>query len=91
MTVIKWEAPPGSPVRLSNSSHLAIAAQLRARPGEWAHILSSGSSTSARTMAYGIKAGNRRAWLPAGAFEAVSRTVEGENRVYARYVGSGDE
>jgi hypothetical protein len=66
--------------------HAAIAALLRERPGDWARILTLSANNSAAAMAYAITAGKLSAY-PAGAFEAKSRTVDGESRVYARYVG----
>lgn len=65
----------------------AIANQLRARPGEWAHIGTRASAGSARQGAYQVR-GRNEAFAPAGAFEAASRTVDGEHRIYARYVGA---
>lgn len=67
--------------------HAAIAAQLRERPGDWAHILTLPATNSANSMAYAIRNGNLGAYTPAGAYEAKSRTIDGERRVYARYVG----
>jgi hypothetical protein len=89
MSEIVFEEPP----RLEAyrwSSNLDAAAQLRERPGEWARIGAYSTGTSARSMAQSIKTGQRRAWAPAGAYEAISRTVDGEHRVYARYVGDSD-
>lgn len=68
------------------------ATALRARPGEWAVITvrtTAARTTAARAAvyAYGVSRGMRHAYRPAGAFEAKARTVDGEHRVYARYVG----
>ncbi|RKN38435.1 hypothetical protein [Micromonospora endolithica] len=86
--VFRWEDPPppsyggpGSPI----AAHLRrVAAELRARPGQWAAIVEgpTGPPLTAR-----IKRGTDHAWQPAGAFEAVYRTVAGETVTYARYVG----
>lgn len=46
-----------------------------------------GSSRSAGGMAYGIRQAKLQAYAPAGTFEARARTVDGEHRVYARFVG----
>jgi len=86
---IRFEPLPvsgGSQVR--GVSHEVIAEQLRERPREWAHVLTYPTRESASTVAYSIRNGHRSAWAPAGAFEAKSRTVNGEYRVYARYVGA---
>lgn len=66
--------------------HAAIAGLLRERPGDWARILTLPANNSAAAMAYAITAGKLTAY-PFGSFEAKSRTVDGESRVYARYVG----
>ena len=42
-------------------------------------------------MAYGIRAAKIVAYEPAGAFEAQARTVDGEYRVYARFVIKAEE
>lgn len=67
---------------------LAIVDQLRARPQEWAHIATRANISAAGELARRIKRGGTVAFQPASAFEAVSRTVDGEYRVYARYVGT---
>ena len=66
--------------------HGEVARQLRARPGEWAVIDVYGSQASAAGVAYQIRMGGYSAYQPRGAWEAVSRLVDGENRVYARYL-----
>lgn len=71
-----------------STKHTAIAAELKARPGEWARIETSTSPNAASSMANHISGARLKAYAPAGSFEAVSRTVDGEYRVYARYVGA---
>ena len=63
-----------------------IAEQLRSRPGDWAHVLTANSVQGSGSMAYYLRRGGPKAW-PRGAFEAVARKVDGEYRVYARYIG----
>ncbi|MER7908250.1 hypothetical protein [Streptomyces sp. NPDC096068] len=88
MTITFEPLPPhGSSQRGGWGIHGAIAKELRARPGEWAHILTFDTVGSATATAYSIRKGARKAWAPAGSFEARSRTVDGEYRVYARYLG----
>lgn len=93
VTLIFEEPPPRSVVastpRLDYGAHLGVAAALRLRPGEWARVGAYMSPETSASVAYAIKSAVTRAYLPAGSFEAVARTVEGENRVYARYVGGG--
>jgi hypothetical protein len=69
------------------NKHEAIAAELRARPGAWAHILTVAAQGTATSMAYMVRVARFKAYGPAGTFEARSRTIDGEFRVYARYVG----
>ncbi|MFF4751806.1 hypothetical protein [Streptomyces sp. NPDC001270] len=67
--------------------HARAAEQLRAHPGEWAHVTTAKNSASSASLAGAIRAGRLAAYAPAGSFEAAARTVKGEPRVYARYVG----
>lgn len=84
--VIAWEEPP--PANHGRGpSHEPLAAALRAKPGEWAHVLTYDTSATSAMTAGHIRRGVGVAWRPAGAYEAASRKVNGENRVYARYVG----
>ena len=85
MSEIRFEVPPLASRRFVD--HAAVAAQLRARPGEWAPIGVYGTGGSAAAMAYSIKAGRIKPYAPKGSFEALARTVGDECRVYARYVG----
>ncbi|WP_017612089.1 hypothetical protein [Nocardiopsis salina] len=64
-----------------------IAHQLTNRPGQWALILTGKPGTPQiynrrRVIAKGITV----PWRPEGAFEARSFTIDGELRLYARYV-----
>lgn len=88
MARIKWEEPPGAKRGDGpRGKHFAIAAELRTRPGEWAHIVSYANQRTAGSVAYGIRNGLQRAYEPAGAYDAVSRSLGEEYRIYARYVG----
>lgn len=90
--VIRWEDPP------SNRSHAkgkaskwnAISAVLRGRPGEWAHVETKSNARLAAQTANCISKGVYAA-MPQGQFEAVSRAVDGEARVYARYIGEASD
>ncbi|GAU66688.1 hypothetical protein SSP35_03_03360 [Streptomyces sp. NBRC 110611] len=66
---------------------MEAARQLRERPGEWAVVRRTETSDQAGAAAQAIRDGRLRAYRPTGAFEATARTVVGEHRVYARYVG----
>lgn len=90
MSELKWEEPPVRRTRQGSGKHAGIAAQLRAKPGEWAIIDLFDESARAAAMAYVIKTAKLRAYAPAGAYEAKGRTVDGEHRVYARFVGGAE-
>lgn len=74
----------------SRGKNAAIAAQLRARPGEWAHVLTVASKATAGSTAHQIRTARLKPYAPVGAFEARSRKVDGEYRVYARFVGTSE-
>lgn len=81
---LRWEEPPeqkGGPVH----DWRAIGEALRSRPNEWAMAVICRNSATAGSTALLIRRGRYDA-LGSG-FEAVARTVGGEARVYARYVG----
>lgn len=83
--IIRWEEPPPA-------KHTAvhdwprIAADLQSKPGEWAHILTCVSPATAGTTAKYVRESFYEP-LKGGQYEAKSRTVDGEFRVYARYMG----
>lgn len=86
MSVIRWEEPPaakGSPVH----DWPAIGAQLAAAPWRWALVAVCANGTLANSTALNIRKGKYKPLEAIGRFEAKSRTVDGEHRVYARYVG----
>jgi hypothetical protein len=87
---IVFEEPPQDGRRTSGRDHAGIARSLKDRPGEWAKIYTSETSNPASTSAWQIRAGLLVPYRPAGAFEAVSRKVDGKYRVYARFVGGSD-
>lgn len=86
MSGIVWAEPPlGRHTRAFNYG--AVADELRRRPKEWAIVRVMPNSGRSSVVASEINRG-RIAALPAGDFEAMARNVDGEYRVYARYVGS---
>lgn len=97
MTDIRFEDPPprriadGPPApalpsrRGKGLKHWAIAAALRSRPGEWAFVGTYAQRSAASTIAIRVVRGELAAYQPAYAYDAVSRTVDGEYRLYARY------
>lgn len=82
---LRWGEPP--PGRRGLIDWPAVAVSLRAEPGRWAIIQVCRSPAAASNLARRVRDGSYSAFRPVGAFEAVSRTVDGEIRVYARYVG----
>ncbi len=64
-----------------------FAEDLRANMGEWALLGAAHSMGSAGQCAYMIRHGRQAGFSPAGSFEAESKTIFGEHRVYARFVG----
>lgn len=89
MTGIVWEEPPAA-LRGSTAQIAAFAAALRERPGEWALYPRAISATSMGSIGTRIKAGGS-AFTPAGSFDAVTRVVDGERRLYVRYVGEAEQ
>lgn len=86
---IRFE-PPAPPVPRTRENRKAVADALRACPGQWALIGCHTNSGSARTGAYEIRKALRGDMFgPPGAFEAEAKTLFGEHRVYARYMGTG--
>jgi hypothetical protein len=83
--VISWEDPPSAYHRGPVHNWRAIGAELKDRPGTWAVVAVCDNATLAGQTASHIRHGK---YIELGAgFEAVSRKVDGEPRVYARYVG----
>ncbi|MFI8294062.1 hypothetical protein ACIGBL_33490 [Streptomyces sp. NPDC085614] len=71
------------------ANHRLRADDCRRHPRVWIEIGSYNGSQSARRTARCIRLADELThYAPAGAFEAKSRTVNGEYRVYARYVGA---
>ncbi|MEL3949482.1 hypothetical protein [Streptomyces sp. LNU-CPARS28] len=72
-------------------NHRAVAARLRAQPGVWGLVNTYGYTTSAATVASGIRTAHGQyaaAYGPAGSFETRTVTVLGLSvRVEARYIG----
>jgi hypothetical protein len=85
--MLRWEEPPeathSEPVRASEWE--PIAEQLRQQAYRWALIATGTKHTG---TAGAINTGRIRCF-PAGSFEARRRLVDGEIRIYARYVGVG--
>jgi hypothetical protein len=88
--VIRWEDPP--PGKYSPEYDWpAIAKALSSAPGTWALVAVCPNTGTAGSTARHIRNGAYQALRTVGKFEATARTVRGEARVYARYVGSNRE
>ena len=85
MSVIRWEDPPDKWGKRNDWAGIGKA--LMSRPLHWAHVQTAVNGQTAGQMARHINAGKYSALAPLGRFEARSRTVDGEPRVYARYIG----
>lgn len=76
------------------TDHTQVAATARANPGTWVRASVHGTAYGTNSTIRYVTAGTRlgaRAYLPAGAFEAETRTVEMGVEVWVRYVGTPDE
>lgn len=89
-SVVSWENPPGKGGR-REVDHNAVAAELKANAGAWGKIGVYPTPSSSGSTANQIRTASLAAYRPAGSFEAMSRTADGEYRVYARYVGEEQE
>lgn len=86
MGVIRWEEPPASH-RVDRYDWAAIGAELVAHPGIWAMVAVANNSVTAGAMANHIRNGKYLKLAELGRFDAKARSIDGENRVYARYIG----
>lgn len=87
---LRWEDPPSCRRTGAASPRVnwpLIAAALRANPNQWAIVCVAAERASAARTANRIKVGRIQSLYPVGAYEAKARTVGGECRVYARYIG----
>lgn len=90
---VAFEDPPARSTRRSNGNpglvwH-EIASELVRRPGEWARVAVLDDALVAGQYACRVRRGAIEALAPFGEFDAVSRTVMGERRLYVRFLGGG--
>lgn len=84
---LAWEDPPDiTALQVARS----LADELRARPGEWAVVSTHPTMGTAQSTSSNIRSGRRAIYRPRFAFDATAREVDGEYRVYARYIGPQD-
>ena len=91
MSVVRWENPPRADAYRVKYDWAAIGDVLQKKPGKWAVVAVYETVARAAVQANAIRAGSVAAMRPAGTFDAMARTVDGECRVYARYVGGGGD
>lgn len=94
MTEMHFEEPPkvpSLPTGAGRGKHWDAARRLRERPGEYAMVSAYDSRSTAASTAYMVRQGTLNAYAPRGAFHAVSRTVDGEHRLYVKYVGEQEQ
>lgn len=80
------ELPPG-PTRTSRGSGRVseVGEAMKANPGQWAIYGVYRTATSAGAAASRLRNGTLL-WAPKGSVESAVRTVDGEIRVYARWI-----
>lgn len=89
MSEFRFEEPP-APFQKPRGDQAKAAKALMERPGEWGMVTVCRSGGSSSSMARAIRKGVSKTWQPAGDFEALARKVNGEYRVYARYMPDPD-
>ena len=89
MDDLDWGAPPRREGRTYHR-HELVAKRLKARKGEWAWVVYN-SPRGASHAASKASLGETPAYAPAGDFEAVYRLVDGEHRMYIRFLGDGPD
>jgi hypothetical protein len=80
----RWEDPPSPLTRGPKGVWVERLQPLLAYPKRWAIVAVKPSVGTARVLAHDLAT---RYKIPPGRWEFVSRTVNGEYRVYGRYLG----
>ena len=78
-----WEEPPATHGR--PGKYAAIAAALKARPGQWAVLRTYPAHESKRGWGFAGAIRDGKLIDFRDGFEALARTVDGQVRVYVRY------
>ena len=86
-----WEDPPPRRTRAGTAKYSQTATALRANPNQWAVIRTWPKEHIGRAGNFATSVKKDVLVDFRGGFEAIARTVGDEARVYARYVGTGDE
>ncbi|WP_109507309.1 hypothetical protein [Nocardioides speluncae] len=82
-----WEDPPAKDSKPGR--YAAIAAALRERPNSWAVIRTYPADQGKKGWGFASSIRNGKYLDFRHGFEASARTVDGQVRVYVRYVGEG--
>ncbi len=88
MTDIRWEDPPDPAGSGRRGVWIERLTPLMEHPKRWAVVATRPVANPARVLTHDLKVG--RFQMPPGRWEFLSRTVDGECRVYARYLGPDD-
>ncbi|MFJ4828434.1 hypothetical protein ACIP79_00610 [Streptomyces sp. NPDC088747] len=91
--MVRFEDPPAPRRGVPRADHKAAAEELRGLPGMWGFVTAYQAQSAAAQAASNIRNGDAQAYQPKGAFDATSRTVNGEYRLYVKFIGeetSGD-
>lgn len=78
-------APSGPPIVWRE-----VASVLTCRPGEWARVAVLDNALSAGQYVVRVRKGSIEALAEFGRFDAKSRTVKGERRLYVMFLGGED-
>lgn len=96
MNIAEWADPPADKTGSFGRNSVAFlytdeAEELREFPGRWGVLRDPDfdwrNQTQASGVAHGINTGKYAAFRPAGSFEACTRMVNGEAKLFVRYVG----
>lgn len=81
---LHWEEPPSQRQAPAKYGHIFEA--VKERRGDWARVDIPGLKNPSN-FAANTRSGRVQGSKPAGSFDAVTRMVDGERRLYIRYVG----
>ena len=86
---IRWEDPPPQRTGRGSGKWQAIVQPLREHPKRWAILACFPTCDQAANIAVSLRSGVRK--TGPGRFEFAARTVDGEHRIYGRYLGPDDQ
>lgn len=89
MDEIRWEDPPSATAATRRGYWVPLLEPLMDQPKRWAIVATKETQSNASSTAANLRF--RVVKVPPGRWEFVSRTVDGEHRVYARYLGPDED